>query len=137
VFTRIINRLYTPSRLAQIVIPHDNRATCHLRHVSDVDNGVADALSRGVNDIQFAGSAIDYSELVAAQRAESDGHACSFTVVEVPLQFRDGTIFCDRSTGVHRPIVSPSFRRRIFDISRSLSHPGLRAMLKLIAARFA
>lgn len=110
--------------------------TTDIRHVSGVDNVVADALSRGVNEIQFAGSTIDYSELAAAQRAESDGYAELFDVVEVQLQFTDGTIFCDRSTGVNRPIVPLSFRRRIFDATHSLSHPGVRATLKLIAARF-
>jgi len=45
-------------------------------------------------------------------------------------------LLCDVSTGQPRPLVPPSFRRRVFNALHSLSHPGARATRRLISTRF-
>ena len=39
-------------------------------------------------------------------------------------------------TGTPRPIVPPSWRRRVFDVLHNLSHPGVRASHKLVSSKF-
>ena len=54
----------------------------------------------------------------------------------VPAVMADVTLLCDVSTGTPRPYVPKEFRRSIFDLLHSLSHPGIRCTQKLITARF-
>ncbi|VDP01616.1 unnamed protein product, partial [Schistosoma margrebowiei] len=46
------------------------------------------------------------------------------------------TLLCDTSTGRDRPIVPKHYRRNVFNTLHKLSHPGVRATIKLIAERF-
>lgn len=46
------------------------------------------------------------------------------------------TLVCDTSTGTNRPYLTPEFRRNVFDMYHSLSHPGIRATQRLITARY-
>jgi len=110
--------------------------TTDTRHVSGVENVIADALLRGVHFIHSTLSTIDYSEMATAQQDERDGYPESSQVVEFLLQFEPDTICCAFSTSIYRPIVPLSCRRRVFDSLHSLEHPGLRATLNLIATRF-
>ncbi|VDP02202.1 unnamed protein product [Schistosoma margrebowiei] len=43
---------------------------------------------------------------------------------------------CDKSTGRDRPIVPKRYRRNVFNMLHKLSHPGVRATIKLMAERF-
>ena len=43
---------------------------------------------------------------------------------------------CDISTGTPRPFVPPQYRRAVFHSLHALSHPGIRATRKLVAARY-
>ena len=43
---------------------------------------------------------------------------------------------CDVSTGRPRPIVPPDFRHTVFDIGHNLSHPGVKATLKMVSNKF-
>ncbi|GBO05935.1 Pro-Pol polyprotein [Araneus ventricosus] len=45
-------------------------------------------------------------------------------------------LYCDMSTGTVRPYVSKSFLRQIFNRIHNLSHPGVKATQKRVAARF-
>ncbi|TWW61029.1 hypothetical protein D4764_05G0011190 [Takifugu flavidus] len=44
------------------------------------------------------------------------------------------TLLCDISTGRSQPVVPVAWRRRVFDMVHSLSHPGVRASGKLVSA---
>ncbi|XP_064459031.1 uncharacterized protein LOC135369368 [Ornithodoros turicata] len=46
------------------------------------------------------------------------------------------TVACDVSLGTPRPFVPVALRRQVFDMLHTLSHPGVRATQKLIAARY-
>jgi hypothetical protein len=43
---------------------------------------------------------------------------------------------CNVSTGVARPVVPETWRRRVFDTFHSLSHPGARTTKKLVSSKF-
>ncbi|GBM36662.1 Pro-Pol polyprotein [Araneus ventricosus] len=48
----------------------------------------------------------------------------------------DTELFCDVSTGRCRPFVPKEFRRGIFETLHNLSHPGVKATVKLVADLF-
>ena len=98
---------------------------------------VADALSRvNINSFRLK-PAIDRKQMAAEQRkcglrkGESETH-----LIESPIDSAGTTLLCDVSTDKTRPIVPESLRRQVFDFIHSLSHPGVRASIKLIADRY-
>ena len=46
------------------------------------------------------------------------------------------SLLCDVSTGVRRPIVPETWRKLVFDIVHSLSHPGARTTKRLVSRKF-
>ncbi|VDP05008.1 unnamed protein product [Schistosoma mattheei] len=46
------------------------------------------------------------------------------------------TLLCDTSTGRDRPIAPKHYRHNVYNTLHKLSHPGVRATIKLIAERF-
>ena len=113
--------------------------TSDIRYIKGSKNPVADALSRvSVNAVQ---PSIDFKKLAADEQEDSElselmAFSTSLELSPVPLQAVDTTVICDLSTGVPRPFVPVSFRRAVFESLHSLSHPGIRAIQKLITARY-
>lgn len=107
--------------------------TTDIRHVAGKDN------PRGqVSSVHLS---IDYATRAADQQADGDIQA--FRTAKTGLCFEDMTfqdssaiLLCDVSTGRVRPMVPDGWRRRVFDAVHSLSHPGVRSSVKLVAARF-
>ncbi|CAI2730875.1 unnamed protein product [Schistosoma spindalis] len=113
--------------------------TTDLRHIKGESNYVADALSR----IQTNAVTLPVLDLPAMAAAQANDPVCteapqssSLQCQEVPLATSSGTILCDISTGLPRPIVPSTYRRLVFDALHGLSHPGIAATLRLIAARY-
>jgi len=46
--------------------------------------------------------------------------------------FSSTSVLCDVSTGSSRPILPLSFRKQVFDLMYSFSHPGIKASIHLI-----
>ena len=112
--------------------------TTDIRHVKGESNCVADALSRiHVNAIK---SNLDIAAMAAAQAHDTSCQeairSSSLRCEAIPLTTSNGTILCDMSTGVPRPIVPLTYRRQVFDSLHGLSHPGIAATLRLVAARY-
>ncbi|CAI2733638.1 unnamed protein product [Schistosoma spindalis] len=113
--------------------------TTDLRHIKGESNYVADALSR----IQTNAVTLTVLDLPAMAAEQANDPVCteapqssSLQCQEVPLATSSGTILCDTSTGLPRPIVPSTYRRLVFDALHGLSYPGIAATLRLIAARY-
>ena len=110
-----------------------------IQHVAGKDNLVADCLSRA----QFATVhlGMDYAEMAADQLTDSEVQALRTAESSLRLEnvtFQNGgvTLFCDVSTDKPRPVVLAAWHRRVFDVVHSLSHPGVKASVKLVGTKF-
>ncbi len=104
---------------------------------------VADTLSRIETNALLSGQppSVDFAAMAKTQA--SDPEICSLqsessalTVEAIPLAGSKDRLYCDSSTGVHRPLVPLPWRRIVFDSLHGLSHPGIRATQRLITSRF-
>ena len=116
--------------------------TTDIRHIQGKSNFVADSLSRTtINSINSIQLGIDYSAMAMDQTKDPEVQSyratpSSLVLQDVPFGEQGTTLLCDTSTGQARPIVPESWRRRIFDLIHSLSHPSIRATRKLISSKF-
>jgi len=111
--------------------------TTDVRHVSGVDNVVADSLSR-INLVTL--KSVDHKALAEAQEQDEELKTLPpdsplvlehYTVPGTHIQLK-----CDRSAGRPRPFVPTALRRQIFDQLHGLSHPGVRTTIKMVTDRF-
>ncbi|RUT72671.1 hypothetical protein DLK05_17150, partial [Ancylomarina longa] len=127
---------YSPRESRQL--DYISQFTSDIQHISGANNVVADALSRITSLNSFQG--IDLLKLAELQKEDSDlQHELSSTTLKLRIkQMGTGkeTLLCDTSTGRDRPIVPKHYRRNVFNTLHKLSHPGVRATIKLIAERF-
>lgn len=128
---------YSPRECRQL--DYISQFSTDIRHISGDVNFAADALSRiYVNAISTSG--ICLSDLARKQADDpslrANAEASSLTLRDIPLPDNPGTILCDVSTANPRPLVPESVRRTIFDYFHGMSHPGIRATVKLITDRF-
>ncbi|BHF77875.1 hypothetical protein SprV_0602098500 [Sparganum proliferum] len=114
--------------------------SCDIQHVHGKENMVADTLSR-IEMASVTTDAIDFTLMAEAQRSDDElskyrHEDSSLRLQVVPLPTGTGTITCDLSTGHERPFVPATLRRQEFNALHILSHPGVRATVKLISDRF-
>ena len=108
-----------------------------MKHLSGVDNVVADALSR-LHSISIG---IDFEELAKAQNEEFElmefySNNSSLKLDHCKIPGTDTDLICDVSLNRPRPIVPFSFRKQIFTILHSTGHPSIRSTKRLITERF-
>ncbi|BHF58444.1 hypothetical protein SprV_0100139600 [Sparganum proliferum] len=108
------------------------------------------ALSQAVNVVLLKPSSLtfDWESLSCrphysrqAQRSDDElsqyrHEDSSLRLQDVPLPTGTGIIACDLCAGHERPFVPATLRRRVFNALHNLSHPGVRAKVKLITDRF-
>ncbi|CAH8494473.1 unnamed protein product [Dicrocoelium dendriticum] len=113
--------------------------TADIWHVSGVHNAVADALSCIQAISAAAGTAINLAAMATAPLNDPEldllRRSDSLDIRLVQLTSADGTILCDLSLGTPRPVVPREFRQTVIDALHGLSHPGVRASVKLVTAR--
>ena len=101
-------------------------------------SGVGDV--RQISDLLLSAAEADteIAAFEAAQLKEDDSSKLrqfrGFKLQRV--LFKDTFLLCDMSTGTPRPVVPPSYRRRVFDAAHGLSHAGTRATRRMIARRW-
>ena len=101
----------------------------------------ADALSRlpinslfSPSDIDLRPMALDQLRLDTLDLSSPEFATCKFAYLPVPSA--DTQIICDTSTDAPRPLVLMTHRKVVFDTLHQLAHPGPKATVKLISARF-
>ena len=84
---------------------------------------------------------IDYRAMATDQQNDRDVQnyrtaVSNLRLEDVPFENGAFTLLCDMSTGIARPIVPETWRKRVFDTFHSLSQPGARTTKKLISSKF-
>lgn len=112
-----------------------------VRHISGCENIVADTLSR-IESIKFP-SKYSFKDMAEAQ--ENDPEILNLISKKIPSSLNLKKIYipefginliCDESHSKIRPYVPLSLRKLVFDSLHKLSHPGVRATVKLVSSRF-
>jgi cleavage and polyadenylation specificity factor subunit 1 len=114
--------------------------TTDIRHVSGVDNVVADALSRPPPVVSAAVPAspqqLDYAALAEEQRRCPSVEAARSSSLQLALvEFGGVRVLCDTRLAAARPFIPVAHRRRVFEAFHGLSHPGTRATQRLMSSR--
>nr|VZI04556.1 unnamed protein product [Spirometra erinaceieuropaei] len=127
---------YSPREILRV--DYASQLTADFRYVRGSDNVVAHALSRpNINTLTSDFDLAKLADLQSGNKSTDDLRSTtSLQLRDAPPSASPGTILCDWSTGTPRPVVPLSYRKSVFDHFHSLSHPGIRASRKLIAARF-
>ncbi|CAH8649684.1 unnamed protein product [Schistosoma intercalatum] len=114
--------------------------TTDIQFVKGYTNVVADALSRKHVNTLLRKQYIDLETIAKLQVDDADLKACqeksNLNLKPVPIPFSNTSIICDVSTGNNRPFVPLACRRQVFRQLHDLSHPGIRATIKLVTERF-
>ena len=115
--------------------------TNDIRHISGEQNATADALSYLPINSLFSPSGIDLQQTALDQPcldtldlSSPESATCKFVYLHKPTA--DIQIICDTSTNLPRPFVPMTHRMVVFDTLHHLAHPGPKATVKLISARF-
>ncbi|GBL82872.1 Retrovirus-related Pol polyprotein from transposon 17.6 [Araneus ventricosus] len=131
----------SPRQLRQLdLIGH---FTTDIRHLKGTDNILADAPSRIHISTMGLPSAIDFQKMAEEQVTDPElqdilsSTTTSLVLQPLPVGESSVTLHCDVSLGRIRPFVSENFRREVFTNLHSLSHPGMRASVKMISERYA
>ncbi|CAH8602890.1 unnamed protein product [Schistosoma mattheei] len=128
---------YSPREIRQLEFI--SQFTSDIQYVKGQENDVADALSRATISTLMA-SGIDYNGLAKLQERDIElnklrsGGSTSLVLEEV--RFGNTKVICDTSTGRPRPFIPKTLRHKIFESMHNMSHPGIKATIKLISERF-
>lgn len=110
-----------------------------IRHVSGTENVVADSLSR-ICQITIPPN-ISVEDLRKKQDMDKELPTLLLTptslkLLETKFPNESVKVYCDHSHGLIRPYIPKSLRLQVFENFHNLSHPGIRATLKLITSKF-
>lgn len=113
--------------------------TTDIRHVQGSDNIVADYLSRpeisSIEDIQ-----INYQAIAADQTDDAELNQLltdsSLNLQQIQIPGTDVQLYCDVFENKFRPYIPEKHRLSIFRKLHGISHPGVKATIKLLTSRF-
>lgn len=113
----------------------------NIEHVSGSENIVADTLSRiATIDASSIRSYIDYEKLAEAQcndiELQSLMKSTTLKFKQILLPHCSKPIYCDISLNKARVYLPKEFRISAFNAIHEMSHPGTRAMRKMIQDRY-
>ena len=113
--------------------------TTDIQHVAGKDNCAADCLSCAV--ASPARLNLDYRLMAKEQAVDPTvrqlrSAASGLSLAELPFDETGVMLLCDVSLASLRPIVPAAWRKPVFQVMHDLSHPGVKASVKQVAARF-
>ena len=83
---------------------------------------------------------LDFAAMAQAQQVpEIQAYRTAITglqLEDVPVEPHKVCLLCDVSLGLPRPVVSPSWRWKVFDIIHGLSHPSIRTTRQLMRQKY-
>lgn len=112
--------------------------TTDIVHIKGEHNIIADTMSR----IESITIETDYAPIAESQTSDDElrqllhSDATSLDLQKITIPGTNTSLICDMSTGRPRPYLTPPFRHSSFNQLHNLSHPGIKATLKLVADRF-
>lgn len=115
--------------------------TTDIKFVRGIDNIPADIMSRDVVQA-ITPNILNIVELAELQDQDDElqrlttSNETSMRLSRIYIPAKRVHIWCDCSTNVCRPYVPPPMRKTVFNYLHELSHPGIRASVKLISRRF-
>ena len=130
---------HTPQQIRHLDLI--SQFTTDIRYIAGENNSMADTLSR-LNAIHCNNCPpVSFQEMAEEQHHDPElvklqQTSTSMTLQAIPLPTSKGTIICDVSTGVSRPLVPRKFRCTVFNSLHSLSHPSIRGTQRLITDRY-
>ena len=142
-FTFAFNKVSDPwSNRQQRRFAAISEFTTDVRHIAGKRIVVADALSRATlgSALTSFQQEVDYVELAKDQQCqEIKDYRTSITGLrfeKIPVGAANVPLLCDVSTGVPRPFVPSTWRKKMFDVIHGLSHSSIRATRQLMASKF-
>lgn len=98
---------------------------------------MADALSR----IEALSDTLDYTTLAISQQEDDEMKIflrsnTGLQLKQVQFPGTDVSAICDTTTSTVRPFITKPFLRTTFNMVHRLSHPGCKAMTKLVKQQF-
>jgi len=114
--------------------------TSNIRHISRVNNVVADTLSRPpaekINAVAATPVQVDYKAIAEAQRVYPETAASGITSMTLQqVQFGGTQLLCDTSRPHPRPLIPAAHPRQLFTAFHNLPHPGTKATGRLMCSR--
>ena len=101
-------------------------------HIKGEDNVVADCLSRPVSSVS-----VDLYDLAGiAETQSTDTEILEYKDRLKLFKIQNHDLYCEMSTPHPRPFLPLSVRKSIFHLLHNISHPGVKATLRLIKARY-
>ena len=115
--------------------------TTDVRHIAGKTNLVADTLSRAsLSMVVFSPPDLDFVATAQVQQIpEIQAYRAAVTSLQlenVPVGPDKVCLLCDVSLGLPRPVVPPSWRRKVFDIIHGLSHFSIRTTRQLMRQKY-
>ena len=101
-------------------------------HIRGQENVVADTLSRSISTVQS--DVVDLEAIANAQLNDPDTNQHRENLKEFNLQ--KGILMCNTDLSFPRPFVPSALRISIFAKFHNLSHPGVKATIRLIRDRY-
>ena len=115
--------------------------TSDIRHIKGEHNIPADTLSRSINTVTLDPT-FDVKTLAVEQQKDSKlqqflgSNVTALQLKKIPVPGSDLELICDASTPNLRPYVPDGLQRKIFHTLHDISHPGIKASVKLITDRY-
>ena len=103
-----------------------------MQYIRGAENIVADFFSRTVNAVSI--DAFGLTEIAMAQEQDEEVKEFLSQLKAYPIGER--SLLCECSTAHPRPYLPGSFRKLVFENLHNISHPGVKASLRIIKSRY-